>query len=197
MAPPSKLQQSTLSFHKGRVGVNRPGPKAGKNPTKLTPALTTALTTGKPRRRVGGVNEAQVIEAFQSSRAYTAAGEPDSGNEDEYKSNSDHRSRARSKRNTYSREKKLLAIAYFEQTDMPRKVKGTWVPISESQASKKLKIDQHSLREWKQNKQKILAMKKGAKRYQRGSYRREHEIEVCLNKEFNMARVEGQEISGY
>jgi hypothetical protein len=91
MAPPSKLQQSTLSFYKGRVGVNKPSLKAGKNPTKLTPALTTALTTGKPRCRVGRVNEEQVIEAFQSSRAHAAAGEPDSSDEDEYESNSDHR----------------------------------------------------------------------------------------------------------
>jgi hypothetical protein len=66
MAPPSKLQQSTLSFHKGGVGVNKPGPKAGKNPTKLTPALTTALTTGKPRCRVGGVNEEQLFKHFRA-----------------------------------------------------------------------------------------------------------------------------------
>jgi len=78
---------------------------------------------------------------------------------------------------------------------MLRKVEGTWVLISESQALKELKIDQHSLREWKQNKRKILAMKKGAKRYQGGSYGREHEMKVCLNKEFNTARAEGQEIS--
>jgi hypothetical protein len=149
MAPPSKLQQSTLSFHKGGVGVNKPGPKAGKNPTKLTPALTTALTIGKPRHWVGGVNEEQVIEAFQSSRAHAAAGEPNSSDEDEYESDGDHQPRAHSKRNAYSQEKKLLAIAYFKRTDMPGKVEGTWVPISESQASKKLKIDQHSLREWK------------------------------------------------
>ena len=37
-------------------------------------------------------------------------------------------------------------------------------------------------------------MKKGAKRYRGGSYGREHEMEVRLNKEFNTARAEGQEI---
>ena len=83
------------------------------------------------------------------------------------------------------------------QTDMLRKVEGTWVLISESQALKELKIDQHSLREWKQNKRKILAMKKGAKRDQGGSYGREHEMKVCLNKEFNTARAEGQAISSH
>jgi hypothetical protein len=102
IAPPSKLQQSTLSFHKGGVGVNKPSPKAGKNPTKLTPALTTALTTGKPHCQVGGVNEGQVIEAFQSSCAHAAVGEPNSSDEDEYESDGDHQPQARSKRNAYS-----------------------------------------------------------------------------------------------
>jgi hypothetical protein len=38
------------------------------------------------------------------------------------------------------------------------------VPITASLACKNLKIDQHSLRDWKKNKQKILQMKKGAMR---------------------------------
>jgi hypothetical protein len=71
MAPPNGLQQSTLSFYSGGgIGVNKPrkkpGPVARKHPTKLTAARITRITPGVPRRRVGGVNERQVIVAFET-----------------------------------------------------------------------------------------------------------------------------------
>jgi hypothetical protein len=135
------LQQSTFSFYKSRVSINRPGLKAGKNLTKLTPVFTTALTTRKLYCRVGEVNKVQVIKVFQNLYTYTAAGEPNSDNKDKYKSDNNYRPRVYSKQNIYSWEKKFLAIVYFEQTDIPGKVEETWVLISESQASKKLKID--------------------------------------------------------
>jgi hypothetical protein len=66
---------------------------------------------------------------------------------------------------SYSREKKLLAITYFELTDMPGKKDRPDIPISASLAAGNLGIDRSCLREWKKQKQRILRMKKGAKRW--------------------------------
>ena len=73
------LRQQTLTFaQSGRIDAKRPGPRL-KGPTTLTPAASAVLIHGARRRRkVGGVNEAEVIEAFRSSRAHHDAGEPDS-----------------------------------------------------------------------------------------------------------------------
>jgi hypothetical protein len=73
------LRQQTLTFaQSGRIDANRPGPRP-KAPTTLTPTAAAVLIHGARRRRkVGGVNEAEVIEAFRSSRAHYNAGEPDS-----------------------------------------------------------------------------------------------------------------------
>ena len=179
-------KQSTLCFHtSGRILTNRPRPKV-KAPTTLTAASSAALIFGvRRRRKVGGVNEAEVIKAFKDSRARHAIGEPDSGDDaDEYSSDGDHRPRKKFKRTGYSREKKLQAITYFELTDMPGKKDTPDVPISASLACKNLGIDRSSLREWKRDKQRILRMKKGAMRYRGQSYGREPGMEFELHKEF-------------
>jgi hypothetical protein len=141
----AQLRQSTLSFHQsGRIDANRPGPKP-KATTTLTPAASaTLIFSQKRRRKVGGVNEAQAIEAFKSSREHQAAGEPDSDESDDYDSDGDHRTRPKLSRNAYSREKKLIAITYCELTDMLGKKEGNpIVPITLSLASAKLDIDRH------------------------------------------------------
>ena len=73
------LHQQTLSFtQSGRIEANRPGPRP-KAPTTLSLATSATLIHGTRRRRkVGSVNEAEVIEAFHSFRAHHDAREPDS-----------------------------------------------------------------------------------------------------------------------
>jgi hypothetical protein len=73
------LRQQTLTFaQSGRIDANRPGPRP-KPPLPLTPAATATLIQGIGGRcKVSGVNEAEVIAAFRSSRAHYEAGEPDS-----------------------------------------------------------------------------------------------------------------------
>jgi hypothetical protein len=178
----AQLRQSTLSFHQsGRIDANRPGPKPKASTTLASAASNTLIFGQKRRRAVGGINERQVIiiiillhklanerqviEAFKSSCEHQAVGEPDSDDSDLYDSDGDHRPRPKLRRNAYSREKKLLAVTYCELTDMPGKKEGDpVVPISLSLALSNLKVDRHCLREWKEQKQKILQMKKGAKR---------------------------------
>jgi hypothetical protein len=147
MANQLNRKQSTLSFYtSGRVLANRPRPKV-KALTTLTAAASAALVFGvRRRRKVGGINEAECIQAFRSSRAHYAVREPDSGDEEEYKDD-DGRLLKKFKRNAYSREKKLLAITYFELTNMPRKDGVPDTPISATLAAKNLGIDQSSLRE--------------------------------------------------
>jgi hypothetical protein len=123
------LRQATLSFHSsGRIDANRPGlrPKA---PTTLSAAASAALIyRAKNRRRVGGINETDLVQSLENSRAHAAAGEPDSDDseaESEAESDSDHQPRLKARRNAYSREKKLAVITYLELTDMPNpKAKG-------------------------------------------------------------------------
>jgi hypothetical protein len=123
--------------------------------------MSTALIYGAWRRRkVGGINEAEAIQAFQDSRAHYSAGDPNGD-----VSSDDNRPQIKRTRISYSREKKLLAITYFELTDMPGKEGGTDIPITTSLTAHNLKTDRSSLREWKKQKQKILRMKKGAKRW--------------------------------
>jgi hypothetical protein len=61
----AQLRQQTLSFHStGRTEVGRPGPRS-KAPTTLASAASVALIHGARRRRkVGGINEAEAIQAF-------------------------------------------------------------------------------------------------------------------------------------
>ena len=100
----AQLRQQTLSFSSaGRPQANRPRPRP-KAPTTLTPAASSALINGARRRRkVGGINEANVIEAFRSSRAHYDAGEPDSDTD----SDDDLGLKKKQRRIGYSREKKL------------------------------------------------------------------------------------------
>jgi hypothetical protein len=154
----AQLRQSTLSFHQsGRIEANRPGPKPKALTTLTTTASNTLIFGQKRRRKIGGVNKRQVIEAFRSSREHQAAGEPDSNDSELYNSDGDHRPRPKLKRNAYSREKKLLAVIYYELTDMPGKKEGDlMVLISLRLVLSNLKVDRHCLREWKEQKQKIL-----------------------------------------
>jgi hypothetical protein len=163
------LRQATLSFHSsGQINANRPGPRP-KAPTTLSTAASAALIYGaRNRRRVGGINETDLVQSLGNSRAHAAAGEPDSDNS-EAESDSDHQPRPKSKRNAYSREKKLAVITYLELTDMRNaKANGDpnapWVPVTWSYASQKLERDRKCLREWKRQKIRIIQMKKGAKR---------------------------------
>jgi hypothetical protein len=72
----AQLRQQTLSFN--RPEVRRPGPRS-KAPPTLTLAASAALIHGARRRRkVGGINEAEAIQAFRDSRAHYDAGDPDS-----------------------------------------------------------------------------------------------------------------------
>jgi hypothetical protein len=48
-----------------------------------------------------------------------AVGEPDSDDSELYDSDGDHRPRPKLRRNAYSQEKKLLAVTYYELTNMP------------------------------------------------------------------------------
>jgi len=189
----AQLRQQTISFSSaGRLQANRPGPRP-KAPTTLTPAASSALINGARRRRkVGGINEAEVIEAFQSSRAHYDAGEPDSGASD---SDDDMGPKKKQRRIGYSREKKLQAITYVTSTDMPGKKGGPDIPITLSYAAKQLRIDRHCLRDWKDNKAKILGMKKGALRCRGRSVGREPEMEFKLNAQFEQARAIGRIIS--
>jgi hypothetical protein len=81
---------------------------------------------------------------------------------------------------------------YCKLTDMPGKKKeDPMVLISLCLVSSNLKVDRHCLREWKEKKQKILQMKKGAKRWQGQSYRKEPKMEFQLYKEF--VKTQGEE----
>ena len=132
----------------GRLQANRPGPHP-KAPTTFTPAASSALINGAQRHcKVGGINEADVIQAFRSSRTHYDAGEPDSSASD---SDGDMGPRKKQRRIAYSREKKLQAITYLASTDMPGKG-GSDIPITLSYAAKQLCVDRHCLRDWKEIK---------------------------------------------
>jgi hypothetical protein len=190
------LRQQTLTFaQSGRIDANRPGPRP-KAPTTLSPAASAALIHGTRRRRkVGGVNEAEVIEAFRSSRAHHDAGEPDSDDSQSSDDNGNGGHHTKKTRQSYSREKKLQAINYFELTDMPGKQGEPDVPISLTLASTKLKLDRKCLREWKKQKLRILRMKKGAKRWRGQSVGREPLLEFNLHSKFVIERGIGRIIS--
>jgi hypothetical protein len=145
------LRQATLSFHSsGRINANRPGPRP-KAPT--TTASAALIYGAKNRRRVGGINETDLVQSLENSRAHAAAGEPnsdDSEAESEAESDNDHQPRLKARRNAYSREKKLAVITYLELTDMLNpKAKGDpnapWVPVNWSYTSQKLKLDRKCL----------------------------------------------------
>jgi hypothetical protein len=138
------LRQATLSFHSsGRIDANRPGPRP-KAPTTLSAAASAALIyRARNRRWVGGINETDLVQSLENSRAHTAAGEPDSGDSEaelEAELDSDHRPRPKARRNAYSREKKLAIITYLELIDMPNpKAKANpnapWILVTWSYAS--------------------------------------------------------------
>jgi hypothetical protein len=78
---------------------------------------------------------------------------------------------------------------------MPGKKGGLDIPITLSYAAEQLRVDRHCLRDWKDNKNKILMMKKGALRHRGRSVGREPEMEFKLNAQFEQARAIGRVIS--
>jgi hypothetical protein len=139
------LCQQTLTFaQSGRIDANRPGPHP-KAPTTLTPAAAAVLIhRARQRCKVSGVNKAEVIEAFCSSRVHYNVREPDSDNSQL----SDNSNRSHYKKRTqqlYSREKKLQAINYFKLTDIPEKNNRPDKPISITLVSANLKLDWKTL----------------------------------------------------
>jgi transposase-like protein len=90
---------------------------------------------------------------------------------------------------SYSREKKLQAITYFEKTDVPGTKGRANTPIPLRWAARTLGIDRKQLRDWKKNKTKILYMKKGAKRYRRVTSEHEPELEFQLHAVFIEAQA--------
>jgi hypothetical protein len=139
----AQLHQQTLSFHSTRrPKVVRPRPLS-KAPTTLTPAASAALIYGARRRcKVGGINEAKAIQAFQDYRARYDVGDPDLD-----ASSDDDQPQIKRTQMSYSREKKLLAITYFELIDVPGKKGRLDEPISISLAIGNLGIDWSCLRE--------------------------------------------------
>jgi hypothetical protein len=71
---------------------------------------------------------------------------------------------------------------------MPGKNNGPDEPISMTLASANLKLDRKSLREWKNQKLKILRMKKGAKRWRGQSIGGKPLLEFNLHKKFVIER---------
>ena len=67
--------------------------------------------------------------------------------------------------------------------------------ISLLYASEKLKVNRKNLRDWKNSKEKILGMKKGAYRTRGPSLRREPLLESKLNQKFEEERAIGRIIS--
>jgi hypothetical protein len=91
-----QLQQQKLSFHSsGRVEAKRPGPAS--NPLTTTPPAL--LHSHRRHRKVGGINEVDVIRAFQQSRVHQDVGEPDS---DASTSDDDDGPRIKQQRTGYS-----------------------------------------------------------------------------------------------
>jgi hypothetical protein len=113
------LRQATLSFHSsGRIDANRPGPRP-KAPTTLSAAASAALIyRARNHHRVGGINESDLVQFLENSRAHAAVGKPNS-DDSEAESDNDHQPRPKARRNTFSREKKLAVITYLELADMP------------------------------------------------------------------------------
>jgi DDE superfamily endonuclease len=195
----AQLRQQTLSFtQRGQIQANRPGPRS-KAPTTISIAKQhTLIYSAKRRRQVGGINEAEAIEAFKRSRDHFTAGEPDSGDESSGSEGNGPPILSRKRRRAaYSREKKLQAITYITSTDIQKKgaAIGVMEPISLLYASEKLKVDRKNLRDWKNSKEKILGMKKGAYRARGPSLGREPLLESKLNKKFEEERAIGRIIS--
>lgn len=70
-----QLQQQKLSFHSSeRMEAKRPEPIS----KLLKTTSPTLLHSHRRRRKVGGINEINVVRAFQQSRAHQDAEESDS-----------------------------------------------------------------------------------------------------------------------
>jgi hypothetical protein len=136
--------QAQLSFFGGEIGVRRPGPRPHA-PTVKLPSGNFGVIRNRIRWKTSGVNKAQVKAVFETSRNRHAEGLEGFDEEDSDSEANEHVRKEGKvlKRITYSREKKLQALAYFENTDMPGsgKEEGKFVPISITRASRTLGID--------------------------------------------------------
>ena len=134
--------QSLLSFQPRSLQSPRPG-RVPKPPTRVD--LPTLLGG---RRLVGGINEQEVIAAFAEARQRFADGKGErSDDEDEDEDNRLLQSRQPTKRLNYTREKKLQAILYAEQTYMPSVDGELGKLISGYLAAKTIKITTKMLRD--------------------------------------------------
>ncbi|KAN0091830.1 hypothetical protein V8E51_017677 [Hyaloscypha variabilis] len=90
------------------------------------------LYSVKRRRQIGGVNEAEAIEAFRRSRDHFEAGEPDSSDDSSSAGDGPPQLSRKKRRTAYLREKKLQAIMYIASTNMPKRNGkiGEIVPVS-------------------------------------------------------------------
>lgn len=186
--PLPPLRQATLSFHHtGRFNAARPGPLI--QPDRPLPAAN--VQSRRRRRKVGGINEAEIIRAFQRTHDDMTNGgiDPDASSGEESPS-------IKKRRRGYTREEKLQAISYLENTDIPGKRGAPDKAVTLIWAGKVLQVDRHSLRDWRRDKVKILKMKKGAKRQRGICVGREPVLEFQLHEKFVTARGIGQIISG-
>jgi hypothetical protein len=213
VAPPSSSPllpgQSTLEIAlDGGLGVKRPARESrpGPDPRKKPRSSDTVLN----RRLAGGKSELQVLQQFAEWRIRSEGGEPgdqeiaqrvveniegDGVMEPEEEETGDYKG----KRYNYTREHKLAAISYFQNTwrkGNPEKKEEDFVRISNRYAAKKLKISRKMLRDWVITKERIINQKAGTKRYRvKNTIVKEQEMEKELNKRFLEARDLGRKIS--
>jgi hypothetical protein len=133
---------------------------------------------------VGGVNEAVVVEMFKAYRQ-------DFRNQVGVQVDDDDEI---NRRCAYTREHKLAAIDYVENT-WERNPAGELVHISRYYAGQKLKLCPSLLLRWIKNKQKIMQQKRGARRLRVKKVGKEPEMEKKLNMEFEVARAMGRVIT--
>ena len=140
--------QSTLLSLNGHLRTTHPRPRP--KPAVHLPTIQGA------RRITRGVNERYVIDLFEESRRRFAEGIAEELEDEDGIPILRKRTRL-----SYTREKKLAAIAYATmnfQKDNPTKL------ITKYRAAKMLKVLVVSLTEWIKSRTKILHQKKGTKR---------------------------------
>ena len=153
------------------------------------------------RRLIGEANEKQIVQLFTSVRlsqeedkeprdldTINNTGVDDDLNDTEFKY-------IPTKRYSYSREHKLVAIDYFQTTQRENK-DGTHERLSNRYASHRLRITKKQLRSQVTSKEKIQTQKRGTFRSQKRSVKvKEPEIEHLLNQKFKEAKDQRRKIS--
>jgi hypothetical protein len=196
---PLESGQTTIlnTLNKG-LALQRPPPAPRSG---LIPKSSGQSNTVLGRRIIRGANEKQVAQLFASVRlSQHEDREPRDFNimnnigvaddledlEFEYMP---------TKRYSYSREHKLVAIDYFQTTWRENK-DSTYERLSNRYASRRLRITRKMLRSWVTHKDRIQDQKRGTFRSRRRSVKvKEPELEQQLNAKFEKAREEGRKIS--